>query len=221
MPSQWIFDRGLRDFTWFKNTNQSRSTAIAALQLYIAMLTQADTNWAEGDDRLICGLSYEELKERTGLSRQLIALGIQALDETKLIEVARIGVRNRYEILGFDIHQGWCKVPARALYNTPNPRKIVGFQLFTKRSMHELDALKLFLYYAAIRGNFDRYSVVTYETINKQTGVPLKRIAKANAFLVAAGMLADVKQEQVGESHQMEPNKYYLVGNQALATRRR
>ena len=65
MPAIWIKEGGLRDFGWSNQAKASRSTAIAALQLYIALLTQAEEQWRGNDCLLIAELTYTRLMEIT------------------------------------------------------------------------------------------------------------------------------------------------------------
>ncbi|MBS7676148.1 hypothetical protein KIN13_22415, partial [Vibrio cholerae] len=86
----------------------------------------------------------------------------------------------------------WCKLPSRPLYIVLKNTQIEPFQMFQKRSVCELDALKLFLYFAFARDNKTMFTMASFETISEKTGVAEKRIPRANAFLINCGLLANL-----------------------------
>jgi len=215
MPAVWIKEGGLRDFGWSNQAKASRSTAIAALQLYIALLTQADVEWRENDCKLIAELTYTRLMEITGLSRQLVAAGLEGLVVTGRIKSEKNGRKCRYTIEGYDFTGNWCKLPSSALYGWQSS-KIEPFQMFQKRSVCELDALKLFLYFAFARDNKTMFTMASFETISEKTGVAEKRIPRANAFLINCGLLANLSREHSEDVKKKEPNKYFMRGYREL-----
>lgn len=216
IPAIWIREGGLRDFGWSANSTVSRSTAIAALQLYIALATRASEDWTGPECRLMAELTYTELMEVTGLSRQLVALGLEGLVVAKRIEVEKKGRKCRYALLGYTSFGNWFKMPARSMYNVLHEKHIQAFQMFQKRSVVELDALKLYLYFAFARDKVKPYSMAAFETICEKTGVAEKRIPRANAFLLNCGLLANLSRENVENRKVKEPNKYFLTGYRDL-----
>jgi hypothetical protein len=217
MPAIWLRDGELREFGWSNKATIRGSTAIASLQLYVAMLTQPQELWRDDECLLVCEETYNRLGEITGLSRALVAEGVEGLVAADRIVVEKEGRNNRYIFPDFEQGGHWCKLPARALYNGRS-RVIEPFQLFHKRSKCELDALKLFLFYAANRDNYSFHSMCSFETIYKKTGVPEKRIPAANAFLVSTGLLMNITREKSDEKAgpKKEANQYFLRGNRDL-----
>jgi hypothetical protein len=210
MPTRWIWDgRMAEQFRW-GNSVVTKSTTIAALQLWVTMLTRAEEiKSKEGKVIQLTDLTYDGLMEITGMSRKLVSCGLDALEETRLIERKGIGRRNLYLIQ--DCTNGyWCKLPARALYD--EEQKIRAFHTFQRRSMCEMDAMKLFLYYAAVRDKDRQYTIASFKTISQKTSVPENRITRANAFLLNATLLSNISHEKTSNKKQNEPNKYYLKG---------
>ncbi|WP_228761505.1 DNA-binding protein [Pseudomonas sp. MPC6] len=218
MPAIWIKEGGLRDFGWSNQAKASRSTAIAALQLYIALLTQAEEHWRGNDCLLIAELTYTRLMEITDLSRQLVAAGLEGLVVTGRIKSEKDGRKCRYILVGYDSTGNWCKLPSRPLYNVLKNTQIEPFQMFQKRSVCELDALKLFLYFAFARDNKTMFTMASFETISEKTGVAEKRIPRANAFLINCGLLANLSREHSEDVKKKEPNKYFMRGYRELFT---
>jgi hypothetical protein len=216
MPAIWIKEGGLRDFGWSNQAKVSRSTAIAALQLYIALLTQAEEKWRADGCKLIAEMTYTRLMEITGLSRQLVAAGLEGLVVAGRIESEKEGRKCRYVLIGYDFTGNWCKLPARQLYNALKNTHIEPFQMFQKRSICELDALKLFLYFAFARDNKKTFTMASFETISEKTGVAEKRIPRANAFLINCRLLANLSREQSEDVKKKEPNKYFMLGHREL-----
>ncbi|SEP90821.1 helix-turn-helix domain-containing protein [Pseudomonas sp. NFPP19] len=214
MPSRWIREGGLKNFNWASNGVASKSAAIAALQIYIALVTQAEEK-SSPSFRLEAELTYNALMEITGLSRALVSSGIEALLNTERISKETIGRKSRYSISDYEVGN-WCKLPARALYGYGGGTSIPAFKLFQKRTICELNALKLMLYYAAARDNKTPYTMASFETIHKQTGVIEKNIPRANAFLINSSLLANLTRENSESTKKKEPNKYYLTGYRDL-----
>lgn len=148
--------------------------------------------------------------EITGLSRQLVAAGVVGLQDAGRVIVETEGRKSKYLIQGFEFTGNWCKLPSRPLYTVGLDDRIEPFQMFQKRSVCELDALKLFLYYASARDK-SHFTMASFETICEKTGVAEKRIPRANAFLISCGLLANLSREH-SESKKKEPNKYFLRG---------
>lgn len=209
MPSKWIREGGLKEFTWTSAGPARKSSAIAALQIYVALLTQAEEK-LHPELSLETELTYNALMEITGLSRQLVAAGIEALTKTGRITSEKIGRKNRYSIQGYE-PGNWCKLPARVLYGYGGT-SIAAFKLFQKRTICELNAMKLMLYYAATRDNKSPYSMASFERIHEQTGVIEKNIPRANAFLITVNLVANITRENSEKTKKKEPNKYFLTG---------
>jgi hypothetical protein len=238
MPSKWIRDGGLKEFSWGGNGNATKSAAIAALQIYVVLVTQAEEklvqvprpkenlvlvsqaqkkaledNQTEEETvsirKLEVELTYNALMIVTGLSRQLVAAGIEALLKTGRITSEKRGRKSCYFIADYAVGN-WCKLPARALYRGGS--EIPAFHLFQKRTICELNALKLMLYYAAARDNKTPYAMASFETIHQQTGVIEKNIPRANAFLISSHLLANLIRENSEQTKKKEPNKYFLTG---------
>lgn len=216
MPTAWIFDGRLAtDFTWGSSGRANRSAATAGLMLWIALVTRANEYFGDASSSIPTALrvmlTYNALKELTGLSRSLISTGLSALEETGLIKIESIGRASRYELKDFNPMRGWCKLPSRALYTRGKYKTIDAFKHFQKRTVCELDALKLYLYFAAIRQNQELFSQAKFATIQAHTGVPEKRIARAHSFLLATGLLAQISKEPP-KNGEYFPNHYYLLG---------
>lgn len=58
--------------------------------------------------------------------------------------------------------------------------------------------------------------MASFETICEKTGVPEKRIPRANAFLINCGLLANLSREHSEDAKKKEPNKYFLRGYREL-----
>lgn len=225
MPSQWVLDgRMATEFTWGGQGPACRSAGIAALQLWVCLITQAEEHHVEDGSKpiLVAELTYTTLMEATGLSKALVSSGLGALKGINLINSETIGRANRYTILEYDGERDWCKLPARALYSPfyLSNRRIAPFQVFQKRSVCELDAMKMYLYFAAVRSNHEEFSQAAFETIYQKTGVAEKRIPRSNAFLLNAKLLANIVRNP-SQKKVKNPNQYFLLGYRDLFVGRR
>ncbi|MDL2199386.1 DNA-binding protein [Halopseudomonas aestusnigri] len=214
MPTRWVLSGDMaKHFTWSGSEGSKGASAIAALQLWVTLVTQADRGNAQNMQTThTAEVTYDALMESAGLSRQLVAAGLRGLEEAALIEIEKVGRRSIYHIPGFAPGE-WCKLPARALYNG---HRIAAFHNFRKRAVCELHAMKLYLYYAAVRDRKNPYSMCSFETINTRTGVPEKGIPKANSVLLNAGLVVNISKDKFQGTKWKEPNKYFLAGYRDL-----
>lgn len=220
MPTDWIrFDHKLLSFTWASSEGQ-RSVALAALELYVTICffctRQTLGEGDEGHYELVADISYTALREYTGMSKALVSKGLQKLVLEGLIEIRQQGKRNLYALCGFTPDRGWCKLPARALIHE-NRSEIVPFKNFTRRNKLELYALKMFLLLAANRDKSTPFAMSSYNTIEKDAGIPRNMVKKAQGFLISYGFLDKVDFDREEHSLQMAANKYYLAGHRVLA----
>lgn len=153
--------------------------------------------------------------QASGLSRSLIAGGLKRLQRLGLMTITGSAQKRRYVITG--PHDRWFKLPCRAILRTG----VLGpFTTFTMRTKHELHAMKLYLYLAAVRPNISESTMVSYETIHQRTGVPENDIRRAINVLNASGLLLNIDREYSRTLKVNEANKYYLTGHRDLVTRR-
>lgn len=223
MPSDWIrLERKLENFNW-KNQDGQKSTALAALELYICICffsTRQDVAEDESDSayELVTDLSYSEFSELTGMSRALVSKGLQKLSAENMIKIRANGKKsNSYAIVDFDSHRGWCKLPARALISESNKQmKIVFSHRFTRRSKYELYAVKMFLLLAAHRDNSSLAAMSTFDTITEDAGIPRSEIKRAQTLMLTTDLLEKIDFDREDRSHQKAANQYYLKGYQGF-----
>lgn len=209
LPSDTVL-AALRHFTWQRIDDLSAAAGTAALMLYVALLFMAEER--PNDPIVIgsvAGTSYDALGEATGLSRSLISQGLQRLQALKLITSEGSRQKRRYGI----VWNGgrWSKLPCQAIVSGGAIRP---FKNFTLRSKHELHAMKLYLYLAAVRPRDTVYSVASYETIFERIGIPERDIRKAISLLIGCGLLASVARDHEEGERSYGPNKYFLTGYQ-------
>lgn len=173
MPTAWIVqEQGLCAFRW---TDGASGCVTAALVLYIALVHHADAE--DG----IARLSYDDLQRMTGFSRDTLSASLKYLVLNERIETVQ-NKRGWYSIRGWsEIPFG--KIPARALY-------VSGVLTFahrlTLRARAELDAMKLYLLFAAFRNDRMNSAFIGYEKIAEYSGIPKNRIS--GAITVLAGL---------------------------------
>ena len=211
LPSEPI-KAALPALRWQAENDVPPSAGIAALMLYVTLNFVARKALADdGEEGVVAEATYPELSEMTNLSRSLIASGLKRLVALNLITVSGSAQKRRYWITG--PHTRWFKLPCQAIVKQGVVRP---FKAFTLRSKHELHALKLYLYLATCRDNKNRFSMVSYETINERTGISERDIRRAISLLINSGLLEDIDREFSKERKVNEPNKYYLAGSRAL-----
>ncbi len=197
---------------WQAQGDLAPSAGIAALMLYVALNFVAHPGLAaDGSDGVVADATYDALGDMTGLSRSLIADGLNRLAALQLITASGSAQKRRYWITG--PHKPWFKLPCLAIVRQG---AIAPFKAFTLRSKHELHAMKLYLYLAACRDNVNPFAMVSYETIFARTGIPERDIRRALSLLIGTGLMMNIDREYSRTLKINEANKYYLTGAQAL-----
>jgi hypothetical protein len=207
----------LPQMTWNRAGGTPPATETAALMLFIALNFMVSTSADEQNQfHAVAEGTYVDLGEATGLSRALISTGLQRLQALGLMVPEGSHQKRRYKIT-WPVEHRFFKLPCQAI---TNGNVIVPFKSFTMRSKHELHALKLYLYFASIRGNFQPYSMASYETIFDRTRIAERDIRRAISMLIGTGLLEGVDREHSLTRGVNEPNKYYLKGYAALIGQR-
>lgn len=203
----------LPHLSWSTANGAKPAAETAALMLFVALNFMA-TTWTDEQNQFhaLAEGTYVDLGEATGLSRALISAGLQRLTELQLISPEGSHQKRRYKIHWPAEHR-FFKLPCQAIVTG---KVIRPFRHFTMRSKHELHAMKLYLYFASIRGNHSFFSMASYERIFERTGVSERDIRKAISFLIACGLLVSIDRDHKQMIDKNEPNKYYLAGYMAL-----
>lgn len=208
LPTELVLE-ALPALSWSKSEGQKPAAETAALMLYVALNFMVTTSEDEsGQFHAVADGTYVALSEATGLSRALIAEGLQRLQGLGLIHAEGSHQKRRYRITWPQEHR-FFKLPCQAIVKDGS---ITAFKTFNLRSKHELHALKLFLYLAAIRNNYLTYSMASYEKIYERTRIPERDIRRAIGLLIGAGLLEGVDREHSHTRSVNEPNKYFLKG---------
>jgi hypothetical protein len=211
-----IVTAALPKLMWRRVDDGSMAADLAALMVYIALLYAAET---EEPDELIARQTYEDLRLATGISRKLVGEGLQRLQDLGLIVASGSSQRRTYTIVWDEDRKRFFKIPCAPFVSG---RLILPFQDLTLRSKHELHALKLYLYLAAVRDNDLRYAVAAYEKIYFRTGISERYIRKAINVLNNAGMMQklDAPPDFDGTTASTYgPNHYYFTGGEKLLGR--
>jgi len=188
LPSRWIEKGGLKQFAWGKKGGDE----IAALIVLTVIAHHIDR------DTGIARISYTELAEMASLSRAKVSAALKILIERDLISGPVTG-RSSYQLENYDPKAGWAMFPVRGLYRND---VVDAFREFKLRRRVELDALKLYLLFAARRNNDTRLAQIGYEKITEYSGVTANYIKPALSVLAANGLIhiehAQSKESNVG-----------------------
>jgi hypothetical protein len=200
LPSYWIIEKGLKQFTWHHGGQGADNTA--ALMALTAIAHVAD------EESGIAHVTYNRLCEVTGLSRAKLSNGLGILKIAKLIEPGPDEARSTYKLCQYDPLKGWAKFPAKHMYSGG---RIVAFDEFRLRKMTELHALKLFFLFAAFRDQSTNFAVIGYPRIEEYTGISHSRIKSAISFLASLSLVyVEHLPRRDGENGVI--NAYRLVG---------
>jgi hypothetical protein len=104
----------------------------------------------------------------TGLSRAKVSKGLDALENTKVIEREPDDARSIYKLAYYNVSAGWAKLPLKSMYSSGT---IAAFMDFRLRRVAELDALKLFLLIVARRNRTTNITNIGHEKIEEYTNI--------------------------------------------------
>lgn len=175
LPTDWIRAEKLKQLCW-KAGEGSDNLAGLMLLVAIAHHTEQDTG--------VTRLSYDQIEEATGISRAKIAAGLSVLEKNEILE-RNIG-RSVHRLANYDKNRGWGKLPAKGLYIG---KRIDAFDEFNLRKKVELDAMKIYLLFVAMRSNETNLAKIGFEKISEYTGVYRNDIKHAMSFLAASGLV--------------------------------
>lgn len=177
LPSAWMEDGGLSKFKWRAETGASET---AALMVLIAVAHRANL------DDGIARTTYDELTTATGISRTKVSDGLDVLETRKLVIREPEG-RSTYQLANYGEGHVWAALPAKSLYDRSGA--IPMFQDFHLRKAAELDAVKIYLAFAARRDTAQNVTRITYDQISKYAGVHLGKIKPALGVLNINGLI--------------------------------
>ena len=172
LPTSWIIEGGLTRFRWRGFCDADR---IAALMALIAIAHHSD------DEHGFARLTYDDLELITDLSRAKLAAGLRILELTELIEREPSG-RSTFKLAGYDPTSGYGKLPRQGLYIG---KTIRPFREFRLRKRVELDALQIYLLVVAFRDRRTNLTRISYDKIERYTGISRVNIKSAISFLAA------------------------------------
>ena len=173
LPIQWIFEDGLRAFRWSAGEGGKEVSAL----LVLAVLGHHAT---EGSVKL----TYDDLGAKLGISRTMISAGLAILESRGIVE--RGDSRSTYFLVGGDQAGVWAKLPAKGMYVGG---LVVGFRTFTLRNPAELNALKLYFLFAAMRDTDTNAAQISYDKIVDRTAIRREAIPSALSLLAANGLV--------------------------------
>ena len=197
LPSAWIEEHGLKEFQW-KDGGSDNTAALLAL-LAIAHRADQDTGLAK--------VTYDQICAATDISRAKLSNGLSLLEKRGIIERWPDG-RSSILLVGYDMTCGWCKLPAKSLYVGPT---VDAFQYFLLRNRAELNALKLYLLFAARRGRDTNQANISFDRITEYSGVRRHDI-KAATSMLAALSLAFIERVPSNANELGVANAYRLAG---------
>jgi len=197
MPSQWMVREGSVLSDEF-NSPKNQAVDIAALKIYVGLCLFSHvvkkSIKSEGGvvhiEQMETMLTYDQMSDRFSLSRSSINQGIKKLRALSLIGVSGTIRKKVYVIYG-SVSSGWCKLPKKNLID--RDYKVRAFQEFNQRLSHERNALKIFIYLLAIRGNLKSTIKVSRGKISSSTGVNVEDINGAIKFLSSIELIDDVR----------------------------
>lgn len=197
LPSGWIENEGLKAFQW----KVGGSDNTAALMALIAIAHRADQ--ATG----LARVTFDDLCTAIDISRAKLSKGLSLLESRKIVERWQNG-RSWFRLAGYNPTGGWCKLPAAPLYTGP---VIEAFRHFRLRNKVELNAIRLYLLFAARRGRDTNLANISLDKITDYTEIRRHDI-KAATSLLAGLSLAYIERVPSNANEFGVANAYRLAG---------
>jgi hypothetical protein len=141
------------------------------------------------------------------MSRAKLSKGLSLLERRGIVKRWQDG-RSSFQLVGYDLSGGWCKLPAKPLYVGP---VVEAFRHFHFRSKAELNALKLYLLFAARRGRDTNLANISFDKISEYSGIRRHEI-KAATSLLASLSLAYIERVPSSSNDYGVANAYRLAG---------
>lgn len=193
LPSAWMEEGGLSRFKWRAETGASET---AALMVLMAIAHRADL--ADG----LARTTYDELTTATGISRTKVSDGLDVLEKRDLV-IREPDGRSTYQLTNYGEGHVWAALPAKPLYDRNGAMPM--FDDFHLRKAAELDAVKIYLAFAARRDTSQNVARITYDQISNYAGIHLGKIKKALGVLNINGLVTVESYERMdglpGASH--------------------
>ncbi len=201
LPTGWIqHEHGLQSFKWSAKQEIDNAGQIAALMLLVVLAHH--TNKETG----LARLSYDTMMEATGISRPVIARGLNELEARRVITRDPKQKRGTITLNNATDDSGWGKLPANGLYRNG---RILAFNDFKLRVPTELDALKIYFLVVALRDNKTNRSYISYDAIQGHTGV-LRNNIRPGLSILAANSLVSVNHVHNSKSNYGYANEFHL-----------
>lgn len=200
LPVGWIATDGLKEFNWVNGGPGADQVAALMTLVVVAHCADQDTGRAR--------LTYDELTLRTTLSRVKVSHGLTVLEDRKLITRRTDGRRSDIGLANYDRDLGWAKLPAKSMYAGG---RIRAFEEFSLRRRVELDAMKLLFLFVQRRDRGSNLANISYDTIERYTGMARQRIKPATSLLAALSMVY-VEATLSSQSDFGVSNAYRIVG---------
>lgn len=209
MSTNWIKSGILKDnFT----SNVDLAEKISALKIYLIFCIKSSCS---DEGVFSCSITYDKLMELASISRSSVSKGLKLL--TKIGLISCLGIRSKKYVVPNLYRSGWCKIPVKGFMK--DDKNIDSFRMFHNRYPHELNAIKLYLYFLSIRNNDEFGSEVSFRKITAKTGVKFSEIKPALGFMSVIGLL-DSKHIILPESNSISKYdvvfRYYLSNNKNL-----
>lgn len=197
LPSAWIEEGGLKAFQW-KDGGAANTAALMAL---VGIAHRADQETGLGR------ATYDDLCTAIDISRAKLSEGLSLLEERGIIKRWQNG-RSSFQLTCYDLAGGWCKLPAKPLYSG---KVIEAFRHFRLRNRAELNAMRLYLLFAARRGRDTNLANISHDRIVGYTGIRRHDIKPATSLLGSLS-LAYVERVPSSANEYGVANAYRLVG---------
>ncbi|WP_406549419.1 hypothetical protein ACETRY_16325 [Cronobacter malonaticus] len=216
----------MRDCGLLKNFKKNQvSQGISALKIFmlICLKSEIDENGIYS-----ANLTYDQISQICSLSRKLVSDGLRFLKATGAIEVSG-DRKKKYILLNCERNDGvrrvarfsstnghLCKLPFKGIVDEKN--RITAFEAMTNRSVHELNALRLFLYLLMVRSRGFSHSFVTLKKIKTRLSINYQEVMIAIGYLQSLGLVVkvDVGTNSIGNYDERFSISFLVCGWEGL-----
>lgn len=193
LPNKWIRENKLCDIYAAKS-----GESIATLKCLLALNLCMDFSSKETPD-----VSYSKLEDLTGLSRPMIAKGINTLISKGIVKIEKESSGRKARSYKFVTEDAWwSKVPRNKIY--------IFIKELNNRGISSLSALKIYLVLLTFRDYKSGIVNLGYEKIRGYTGLQSKDI-KSGLQILYEYKLIYITQEVDDSTRKYKSNSYTIL----------
>lgn len=171
----------LTELAWSRHAGTALGAVLVLMVLSIRLnQSHKGTTFGAGAVRSTSvSVTFEDLRQMTGLAKQSISGAVMLLQGLGAIHLERVGRANTYKLIGLEQDGGWCQLPQGWLLKRDGTFKLKQIP----RNRLALNAMKVYLLLMHLRRREFNTTSVSFTAITRWTGVRREDLPNALSTL--------------------------------------